>query len=224
MPGTKPKPAPKTRTAKPPTEEYVSPIRARRTRRSVLKNIEQGLSNETQRAPTKTKKVQKSAKTPKKSIKTSNSNPDASSPEADFQTSSTLENLVTIRQSMQTSSIPTQLPCREEQFEILYNFCFENLQMEMSSVLYVAGVPGTGKTATISKIIQTMDECEKSGEIPAYKAVYCNGMKLTSPKNAFLEIYRALIYEDSEDFDKDKPLPKPEECKIKLAEYKRFIK
>jgi len=93
--------------------------------------------------------------------------------------------------------------------------------MEMSSVLYVAGVPGTGKTATISKIIQTMDECEKAGEIPGYKAVYCNGMKLTSPKNAFLEIYRALIYEDSEDFEQDKPLPKPEECKIKLAEYFR---
>merc|ERR1712048_877326 len=46
-------------------------------------------------------------------------------------------------------------------------------------------------------------------------------MKLTSPKNSFLEIYRELIYEESDDFENDKPLPKPEECKVKLAEYFR---
>merc|ERR1719186_1612541 len=96
---------------------------------------------------------------------------------------------------MQTSSIPEMLPCREEQYEYLHNFCLENLQMETSSVLYVAGVPGTGKTATISKIIQTMEKYEEIGEINTHRAVYCNGMKLTSPKNAFLEIYRELIHE-----------------------------
>lgn len=52
------------------------------------------------------------------------------------------------------SSIPTCMPGRDKEHEELSNFIEEHLNSTTSSTLYISGPPGTGKTASLSIILQ----------------------------------------------------------------------
>lgn len=47
------------------------------------------------------------------------------------------------------------LPSRETEIETLQTFLLEHLESQESGSLYVSGQPGTGKTASISYILQS---------------------------------------------------------------------
>lgn len=48
------------------------------------------------------------------------------------------------------------LPCRENQFEEIWKFLYENVTEKNSGCMYVSGVPGTGKTVIVQAVIDTM--------------------------------------------------------------------
>jgi len=123
-------------------------------------------------------------------------------------------NLVLARQALQTSSIPDSLPCREQQFHELYSFCEDRMVSKTSGVLYVAGVPGTGKTATMREVLKTLSEQVNVGEIDDFNTAWVNGMNLATPKNVFVDIYRQFLAEEN-----IVKLPSPEECKKQLSKY-----
>lgn len=51
--------------------------------------------------------------------------------------------------NLQLSSLPKNLPCREQEQERITNFIREGVENKGSStMLYISGMPGTGKTAT----------------------------------------------------------------------------
>lgn len=52
------------------------------------------------------------------------------------------------------SSLPTTLPGRENELEELNTFISSHINEEQSGTLYVSGPPGTGKTASLSIILQ----------------------------------------------------------------------
>lgn len=52
------------------------------------------------------------------------------------------------------SSLPTTLPGREKELEELNTFISNHIEKEQSGTLYVSGPPGTGKTASLSIILQ----------------------------------------------------------------------
>ena len=124
------------------------------------------------------------------------------------------ENLVLARQALQTSSIPDSLPCREQQFHELYSFCEDRMVSKTSGVRYVAGVPGTGKTATMREVLKTLSEQVNAGEIDDFNTAWVNGMNLATPKNVFVDIYRQFLAEEN-----NVKLPSPEECKKQLSKY-----
>jgi Cdc6-like AAA superfamily ATPase len=55
--------------------------------------------------------------------------------------------------------------------------------------LYVSGVPGTGKTATVREVVRQLQEQE---DTPPFEFVEINCMHLTSPEQAYTVLWQAL--------------------------------
>ena len=51
------------------------------------------------------------------------------------------------------------------------------------SCMYISGVPGTGKTATVHEVIRSIQEADD--DLPEFTFVEINGMKLTEPAQAY---------------------------------------
>lgn len=54
--------------------------------------------------------------------------------------------------------------------------------------MYISGVPGTGKTATVHEVIRCLQTAADDNEIPPFSFVEVNGMKMTDPHQAYVQI------------------------------------
>ena len=54
--------------------------------------------------------------------------------------------------------------------------------------MYISGVPGTGKTATVHQVVRTLKEDYEAGDIDRFQFIEVNGMKLTDPHQANVQI------------------------------------
>ena len=52
--------------------------------------------------------------------------------------------------------------------------------------MYISGVPGTGKTATVHEVIKTLQSDVEQGDLSDFDFVEVNGMKLTEPSQAYV--------------------------------------
>ena len=59
--------------------------------------------------------------------------------------------------------------------------------------MYISGVPGTGKTATVHEVIRSLVRGHEDGELPSFKYLEINGMKLTEPRQAYVEILKVIV-------------------------------
>ncbi|KAH8276499.1 hypothetical protein KR026_003964 [Drosophila bipectinata] len=96
------------------------------------------------------------------------------------------------REQLHVSVVPTSLPCREREFENIYAFLEGKIQDQCGGCMYVSGVPGTGKTATVTGVIRTLQRLAKKNELPAFEFLEINGMRLTEPRQAYVQIYKQL--------------------------------
>lgn len=75
------------------------------------------------------------------------------------------------------------LPCREqEQQDIRAHLHTAVKQGSSVQVLYVSGMPGTGKTASVLRALAHM---KKAKDVPAFTTVHINAMRLGSPNAVF---------------------------------------
>ena len=51
--------------------------------------------------------------------------------------------------------------------------------------MYISGVPGTGKTATVHEVIAILEEEKNEDDDLKFKFIEVNGMKLTEPNQAY---------------------------------------
>jgi origin recognition complex subunit 1 len=58
--------------------------------------------------------------------------------------------------------------------------------------MFVSGVPGTGKTATIRAVAKHLVSELASGNLPGFLFVEINGMALTSPYQAYSDLWHAV--------------------------------
>ena len=56
--------------------------------------------------------------------------------------------------------------------------------------MYISGVPGTGKTATVREVSQYLRQSCDDGDLPKFKFVEINGMRLTDPHRAYVSILK----------------------------------
>ncbi|NXG14445.1 ORC1 protein, partial [Grallaria varia] len=96
------------------------------------------------------------------------------------------------RLRLHVSAVPECLPCREEEFQDIYNFVESKLIDGTGGCMYISGVPGTGKTATVHEVIRCLQQAAENDELPAFQLVEINGMKLTDPHQAYVQILELL--------------------------------
>lgn len=96
------------------------------------------------------------------------------------------------RERLHVSRAPEHLPCREDEFSRVYSHLLTALEEGRGECLYISGVPGTGKTATVMRVIHTLECDSRDGTVPAFDFVSINGMKLTDPNQAYVTLWREL--------------------------------
>lgn len=60
------------------------------------------------------------------------------------------------------------------------------------SCIYIAGVPGTGKTATVTSVLKNMRTAVQGGELPPFESFMINGMKLSEPTQAYTKLWENI--------------------------------
>ncbi|KAI8324524.1 P-loop containing nucleoside triphosphate hydrolase protein [Martensiomyces pterosporus] len=96
------------------------------------------------------------------------------------------------RERLHVSAIPDTLPCREEEFAEIYGQLYSTIEERNSMCMYISGVPGTGKTATVHEVIRTLQENAEEGELPDFQFIELNGMKMTEPAQTYTQLWQAI--------------------------------
>ncbi|KAJ2725400.1 Origin recognition complex, subunit 1 [Coemansia sp. Benny D115] len=96
------------------------------------------------------------------------------------------------RMRLHVSAVPDTLPCREDEFAEIYGSLYNAIEERNSMCLYISGVPGTGKTATVHEVIRSLQENAEEGELPEFKYIELNGMKMTEPSQAYTQLWQAI--------------------------------
>lgn len=106
---------------------------------------------------------------------------------------SKVDPLTEAQQRLHVSAVPDSLPCREEEFAEIFGYVESKLQEETGGCCYISGVPGTGKTATVMEVIRYLKE--NNEDYPDFNFYAMNGMRLTSPDQAYVEMWRQMTGE-----------------------------
>ncbi|XP_021528967.2 origin recognition complex subunit 1 [Aotus nancymaae] len=164
-------------------EEASTPPLPRRTPRTVSRNLRSSLKSSL-KTPTKTPKKSPKPRTPccaTPQIRSRNL--------AAQEPASVLEKA---RLRLHVSAVPESLPCREQEFQDIYNFVESKLLDHTGGCMYVSGVPGTGKTATVHEVIRCLQQAAQANDVPPFQYVEVNGMKLTEPHQVYVQILQKL--------------------------------
>jgi len=98
--------------------------------------------------------------------------------------------LVEAQARLHVSAVPDSLPCREEEFAEVLSYVEGKLEEGTGGCIYISGVPGTGKTATVKQVIRYMTD--NRDEFPDFTFHELNGMRLTCPEQIYVEMWRLL--------------------------------
>eukprot|EP01135_Chromosphaera_perkinsii_P007227 Nk52_evm35s745 gene=Nk52_evmTU35s745 len=98
-----------------------------------------------------------------------------------------------VRTNLHVSFVPETLPCREDEFLDIYQFLEGKIRQQTGGCMYICGMPGTGKTATTTEVVRKLNELsDEDNWFPKFQYVAINGMKLTDPRQSYVEVWRAL--------------------------------
>lgn len=103
-----------------------------------------------------------------------------------------LTELQQIRERLHVSAVPQSLPCRESEYKNIYTFVRDKIVDGLGGCIYIAGVPGTGKTATVTQVVKALQHESGKRLLPKFDYVDINGMRLTEPHQAYVQIHRQL--------------------------------
>ncbi|PRW61222.1 Origin recognition complex subunit 1 [Chlorella sorokiniana] len=100
--------------------------------------------------------------------------------------------LAQARSVLTLTAVPRSLPCREAERQQIADFVGEVLKEDSGKCLYVSGIPGTGKTATVLEVMRAQKRKSEAGEAPPFQFVEINGLRLPTPQHAYSALYEAL--------------------------------
>ncbi|KAI1435042.1 P-loop containing nucleoside triphosphate hydrolase protein [Xylaria sp. CBS 124048] len=96
------------------------------------------------------------------------------------------------RAQLHVASVPTTLPCRENEFTVVYSHLEAAITDGSGACIYISGTPGTGKTATVREVVSRLDQAVRSDELDDFIFVEINGMKITDPHQSYCLLWEAL--------------------------------
>ena len=98
------------------------------------------------------------------------------------------------------------LPCREKEQKIIYDYIQEGLQTNGNyNSLYIAGMPGTGKTACVKTVINIIEseindnnkknyrKKSKEKDLPTFTKLYISGTEYPTISNVYKTIYKFIF-------------------------------
>ncbi|KAH7323736.1 P-loop containing nucleoside triphosphate hydrolase protein [Rhexocercosporidium sp. MPI-PUGE-AT-0058] len=98
----------------------------------------------------------------------------------------------TARSRLHVSSVPTSLPCREDEFASVYSHLEAAIVEGTGACIYISGTPGTGKTATVREVVAQLNASVMADELDDFIFVEINGMKVTDPHQSYSLLWEAL--------------------------------
>jgi Cdc6-like AAA superfamily ATPase len=99
------------------------------------------------------------------------------------------------REKLHVSAIPDSLPCREEEFAEVTSYLEDAISDNSGCCIYISGVPGTGKTATVTHVIKSLQQRVEEKDLRSFSYCEINGMKLTEPSQAYVVLWQHLTGE-----------------------------
>jgi origin recognition complex subunit 1 len=102
------------------------------------------------------------------------------------------------RQALSLAHSPGTLPCRDNERKKIVDFVEQSINAGaqcLGRCLYISGVPGTGKTATVREVVRTLRKKSRDGSLPRFNHVELNGLRLQTPKHAYSAIAEELMGE-----------------------------
>ncbi|XP_060144055.1 origin recognition complex subunit 1 [Globicephala melas] len=164
-------------------EEASTPPLPRRTPSSVSRNLRSSMKSPLQ-TPSKTPKKTPEPRTPRHATPRIRSRNLAAQEPTNV--------LEEARLRLHVSAVPASLPCREQEFQDIYNFVESKLLDHTGGCMYISGVPGTGKTATVHEVIRCLQQASQANDVPPFQYIEVNGMKLTEPHQVYVQILQKL--------------------------------
>ena len=71
--------------------------------------------------------------------------------------------------------------------------CYEPAHHFPCSCMYISGMPGTGKTATVMGVATSLRQAEAEGSLPSFQFIEINGMRLSEPRQAYVSILKVCL-------------------------------
>ena len=96
------------------------------------------------------------------------------------------------RSRLHVAAVPEALPCREQEFSLVYQHLEAAISEGTGSCIYISGTPGTGKTATVREAIARLNAAVTAEELDDFVFVEINGMKVTDPHQSYSLLWEAL--------------------------------
>lgn len=99
---------------------------------------------------------------------------------------------------LQLSAVPPELPCRSSERDEIRDFVETSIRQGRSDKgLYISGMPGTGKTATVMQVMRAAKAKSAQGTLPRFRFVALNAMKLPDPSQLYRELWAQLTREQA---------------------------
>ncbi|KZV98869.1 P-loop containing nucleoside triphosphate hydrolase protein [Exidia glandulosa HHB12029] len=103
---------------------------------------------------------------------------------------------VRVMNALHVGSRPDELPCRQAEKDEIYNAVTSCLEDGSGGCIYISGVPGTGKTATVHNIARKLQAMAKGEEFEPFRYLEINGLKIPEPTAAYALLWEAVSAHD----------------------------
>lgn len=102
--------------------------------------------------------------------------------------------------ALSLTAIPDSMPCREKERSEIEDFVRKTLSLGTvrdgsGKCLYICGIPGTGKTATVLDVLRNFSTGSNHNMKKSFHLIEINGLQLPSPLHVYSRIYEALTGE-----------------------------